>query len=282
MGAALLCGTPVQAQAPPSETPAAAPNEAQEQLQLKPLLRPLRTLLELALSQRAIEAGTSETVFRARIQLRYEHRDRRDNAVQDKIVLRIDRPLFDDRLYFRVDVPYEQFDPHNSEETTGKGLGDVLIRTGALLVQQPKFSFFAGTDVIFPTGSQEDAGRGKYQVGPGVVAEVPIPEINTLISPLVQHFQSVGGDPSRRNVNYTKFRPKVNTIWEEQWWTSLEPSWIVDWTRSNKTALNLEFEVGRKLGKHYRMWVRPGIGLWGDTVIGSYDWQFEVGMRYMF
>jgi hypothetical protein len=161
-------------------------------------------------------------------------------------------------------------------------LGDLLIRIGARLVERPGFSFFAGTDVIFPTGHEEDLGRGKYLVGPGVAAEVPIPEINTLFSLLVQHFQSVGGDPSKRDVNFTRFRPKVNTVWSEQWWTILEPTWIVDWTRSNKTALNLEFEVGRKLGEHYRAWVRPGTGLWGDNVIGSYDWQLEVGVRYMF
>src|SRR5512134_835025 len=106
MGGVFLCGTPVPAEASPSETPAAVPSEeAQEQVQLKRPLRPLRTLLERALSESASDAGTSETIFRSRIQVRYEHRDRRDDAVEDKIVFRIDRPLFDDRLYFRVDVP---------------------------------------------------------------------------------------------------------------------------------------------------------------------------------
>ena len=271
LGVALLCGTPVQAEAPPGGTPAEAPTG------------PLRTLLERVLSQSAKDAGTSDTAFRSRIQLQYEHQNKRGPGVQDKAVLRIDRPLFDDRLYFRVDVPYyQQLDPNKPKEMTGNGAGDLLIRTGARLIEQPGFSLFAGTDVVFPTGPVAAGGKGKYQVGPGVVVEVPIPEINTLLYPLVQHFQSVGGDPSKRDVNYTKFRPKVVTVWTEQWWTILEPTWIVDWTRTNKTALNLEFEVGRKLGEHYRTWVRPGIGLWGDDVINSYRWQLEVGVRYMF
>jgi len=283
LGVAFLCGTPVQAEAPPSATPAEAPSEAPT-TQSRPE-RPrerLREELQRALSESTKDAGTSDTVFRPRIQLSYEHQDQRDGAVQDKAVLRIDRPLLDGRVLFRADVPYQQLDPNRSGETTGNGVGDLLVRTGARLVERPGFSLLAGTDVIFPTGTQEDGGKGKYQVGPGVVAEVPIPEINTLFSLLVQHFQSVGGDPSRRDVNYTKFRPKVNMVWGEQWWTILEPTWIVDWTRSNKTALNLEFEVGRKLGEHYRTWMRPGVGLWGDNVTNSYNWYLEAGVRYMF
>jgi hypothetical protein len=239
--------------------------------------------LERALSESAKADGTSDTAFRPRIQLQYEHQDKRDGAVQEKAVLRIDRPLFDDRVLLRVDVPfYQQLDPNKPKETIGNGAGDLLIRTGARLVERPRFSLFAGTDVIFPTGPLAAGGKGKYQLGPGVVLEVPIREINTLLYPLVQHFQSVGGDPSTRDVNYTKFRPKVDTVWGEQWWTIFEPTWIVDWTRSNKTALNLEFEVGRKLGEHYRTWVKPGVGLWGDDVISSYRWQLEAGVRYMF
>jgi len=60
------------------------------------------------------------------------------------------------------------------------------------------------------------------------------------------------------------------------------PVQAVDWTRSNKTALNLEFEVGRKLREHYRTWVKPGVGLWGDNVTNSYNWYLEAGVRYMF
>ena len=271
LGVALLYGTPVQAEAPPSETSVEAPSG------------PLRELLLRALSDSAKDTGTSDTAFRPRIQLQYEHTDKRGPSVEEKATLRIDRPLFGDRVLLRVDVPfYQQLDPNKPRETIGNGAGDVLFRTGARLVERPGFSFFAGTDVIFPTGTLAAGGKGKYQLAPGVVVEMPIPEINTVLYPFVQHFQSVGGDPSKRDVNYTKFRSKVYTIWGKQWWSSFEPTWIVDWTRSNKTALNLEFEVGRKLGEHYRTWVKPGVGLWGDDVINSYDWQLEAGVRYLF
>jgi hypothetical protein len=67
-----------------------------------------------------------------------------------------------------------------------------------------------------------------------------------------------------------------------EWWAYIQPRWIVDWTKSNKTALNMEFEGGRKLGEQYRVWVKPAVGFWGDGVTGSYNWQLEAGVRYMF
>jgi len=268
LGAALLYGTPVQAEVPPSGTAAESPNEgAQEQ----------------ALSEQATDKGTNEVTFRPRIQLRYEHRYRRNSTIMDRTILRLDRPLLDGQLYFRVDVPYTQFDPNQSGETTSRGIGDLYVRAGVLLLDRPHFSLVAGVNAIFPTGNhEEDLGRGKYQVGPILAASVPIPALDIVLFPLIEHSQSVGGDPSTRDVSFTRFSLKMNMPSMDQWWALFEPRWIVDWTRSNKTALNLEFEVGRKMGEHYRAWVRPGVGLWGDTVIGSYDWQLEVGVRYMF
>lgn len=181
LGAALLCGTPVQAEAPPSGTPAEPPGkEAQAQ----------------SMAEKTTGQGTNEVTFRPRIQLSYQYRDRRDGAVLDRAVLRFDRPLLDGQLYFRVDVPYEQFDPNMSGETTSRGMGDVYVRTGVRLLNRPKFALFAWVNAFFPTGREEDLGKSKYQVGPIIAMSVPIPTINSVLSPLVEDFQSVGGIPA--------------------------------------------------------------------------------------
>jgi hypothetical protein len=108
-----------------------------------------------------------------------------------------------------------------------------------------------------------------------------VPEINTHVCPLVQQFWSVGGDPSRPTVNYTKFDVSATTPWTTAWWTTLEPILNVDWTKNGKTAMNVEFEVGRTLGPHFRTWARGGAGLWGNGVPGAYDWIAQVGVRYL-
>ena len=238
---------------------------------------------EKDLSKQATDKGTNEVTFRPRIQLSYVHRDSRSSSVTDRAILRLDRPLLDGRLYFRVDVPYQWFDSNQPGGTTSNGFGDVYVRTGVRLLHRPKFSLFAGVNARFPSGDADDhLGRGKYQVGPIVAATVPVPALNMVFSPIVEDFQSVGGDPSQPKASYTRFSLRMDMPKLEEWWAYIQPRWIVDWTKSNKTALNLEFEGGRKLGEHYRAWVKPAVGFWGDGVAGSYNWQLEAGVRYMF
>jgi len=92
----------------------------------------------------------------------------------------------------------------------------------------------------------------------------------------------VGGNPSRPDVDYSTLQLQLNTLWSKEWWTLVEGDLNLDWTRAAKTGAVLEGEVGRRFGPHWRAWVRPGVGLWGQDVRGTYDWAAQVGMRYMF
>jgi hypothetical protein len=241
----------------------------------------VRELKEKILDVLTTDTGTNTTNFLRRIQLQNEFRDRRGPGEQNQATLRFDQPILD-RGLIRVDVPFLWVDPNIQGQTTSAGIGDLLFRTGFRLVSTPAFKLFAGGDLYFPTASNTLLGRGKYQVGPGVTASIPFPEINTNFFPLIQHYWSVGGDPSRSDVNYTKFELSATIPWTKDWWTTLDPYINVDWTQSGKTAMNLEFEVGRTLGANVRTWARGGGGLWGNSrVPGSYDWIAQVGVRYV-
>ena len=56
----------------------------------------------------------------------------------------------------------------------------------------------------------------------------------------------------------------------------------VDWERNGKTSMTVEFELGRNIVGRWGVFVRPGVGIWGRDVIGSYDWNIEGGVRYIF
>lgn len=56
----------------------------------------------------------------------------------------------------------------------------------------------------------------------------------------------------------------------------------VNWEQKEKTSMTLEFEGGYRLTKDWAAWVRPGVGLWGQSLPGAYNWNFEVGIRRMF
>jgi hypothetical protein len=99
---------------------------------------------------------------------------------------------------------------------------------------------------------------------------------------LFQHLTSVGGDPARQAVSLTRAVGQVNSIWADRWWTIVQAVWQIDWERSGKSSMALELEIGRSLVGRFGVYVRPGVGIWGRDMIGSYDWNIEGGIRYMF
>jgi hypothetical protein len=266
---------------PPTEHRVEAPVDMEKAEPRLPDRETVRELGEKILDVLTTDTGTSTTNFLRRIQLQNEFRDRRGPGQQNQATLRIDRPILNGGL-LRVDVPLLWIDPNVRDAGTSTGIGDLFVRTGFRLLSRPGFKVFAGGDAIFPTASDTALGRGKYQIGPGVTASIPVPVINTEFFPFVQHYWSVGGDPSRSDVNYTKFELPATIPWTKEWWTTLDPYINVDWTQNGKTAMNLEFEVGRTLGANVRTWARGGAGLWGSSrVPGSYDWIAQVGVRYL-
>jgi hypothetical protein len=277
----MVPGEPAAGEAIP-EAPVEAPKEAPAVESRPESDERVRSLKKHILDVLTTDAGTNAATFLRRFQLSNQYRDRQGPSRSDDTTVRIDWPIFRGIGVLRVDVPVRWFDPNTTGAMTSTGLGDLFFRNGYRLIDRPEFKFFAGTDIIFPTATESALGRGKYQLGPGAVASIPVEAVNSIFFPLIQHFQSVGGDAGRANVNFTRFNLEMTTPWTPEWWTTIESKLIMDWAKSGKTGMNLEFEVGRTLGPNYRTWVRGGTGLWGDGVFGSYDWIAEVGIRYMF
>ena len=55
----------------------------------------------------------------------------------------------------------------------------------------------------------------------------------------------------------------------------------IDWERNAQTGATLEIELGRFVTRSLGVYVRPGVGLWGD-IAPVYNWNFEVGLHYFF
>ena len=227
------------------------------------------------------ENGTNATAIIGRFQLSDTYRNLAQGAERNETVFRIDIPLTPDWV-LRADVAGGWVEPNRPGTSNTFGLDDLFLRTGWRVYQSPDFNLFVGADAIFPTATDTQLGRGKYEVGPGMAVSIPIPSIKSIFFPLVEHFVSVGGDPSQRDVDFSALELQLNTVWSREWWTLLEGDLNLDWTRGAKTGAVLEGEVGRRFGPHWRAWVRPGVGLWGQDVRGTYDWSAQVGIRYMF
>ena len=281
---------PVTAPPPqqPEKQPAvqAQPDAPVETPQTESKRRPpkgaLRTMSDRLLNVVTADNGQNAAAVVGRVQFSSEYRGKRDGSVQLENVARVDIPL-GERFVVRTDLPFLWFDQQTSGSTSMTGFGDFSMRLGGQVWRTPGFTLLAGGDIIFPTAGSPELGRGKYQIGPGIAASVPVSELNSVVFPTFQHITSVGGDPSRNDVNYTRMRMSLDTPWfNNQWWTSIEPNLFIDWNQKGRTAMNLEFEVGKRLGEHFRAWVRPAVGLWGTGVPGAYDWYTQVGIRYIF
>ena len=261
------------------EGPQASP---QVELERRPLKEALSTMANRLLNILTTDNGTNRTAVIGRAQLSSEYRDRRGSGVSLSNVARVDVPLATNLLW-RTDADLSWFDPQTSGSNSVAGIGDVSTRLGARIWERPAFTAFFEFQVVFPTAGNDNLGRGKYQLVPGLTFSLPISRLDTGFFPGIQQSVSVGGDPSRNDVNFTKLSFEFTTPWANNlWWTTVEPDLIVDWTQKAKTAMNLEFEAGRRLGNHFRIWLRPAVGLWGTGVPGAYDWYAQIGIRYMF
>jgi len=268
---------------PVAETAREAPQETpQVQYERRPAKALLSNISARLLNVLSGDNGTNRTAIIGRFQISGEYREQRDGSAKVENVERLDIPI-GDRLILRTDVPFVGLDPWVSGSTSVSGLGDISARLGGQIWARPAFTTFFEGQVVFPTASDPDLGRGKYQFVPGLAFSIPIQGLDTVFIPAVQQTFSFGGDPSRKDVQFTKVGLEFTTSWaNNQWWTTIEPDLYVDWKQKGKTAMNLEFEVGRRLGDHFRVWLRPAVGLWGTGVPGAYDWFTQFGIRYMF
>jgi hypothetical protein len=102
-----------------------------------------------------------------------------------------------------------------------------------------------------------------------------------MLSASPQHKFSYAGDSSRTDIARTRMEVIVDRSFRERSWIVLNPVIFMDWI-TGKSAMDLELETGVRLGDHASLWVRPGVGLWGQAVSGGYYSYLQAGVRYIF
>jgi hypothetical protein len=251
-----LCACIVHAQSTTPETPAAA-----QQIDLVKRLDP--------------------TDFRTRFEMRTEHQETQDGGHRQLIVPRLDYAI-SKVLQMRVETPFVRFDPNQTGGTTQSGSGDLSVRAAYRAVRKPGFAMVVGSEVIFDTASDSFLGFGKHIAAPFAFAAFDVPSLNSTVFPGLQHYESVGGQPGRLHVSFTQFRLFLLTRWPNRFYTGIENQVTVDYERGSRVGYTIETEVGRFIDKHWAVWARPGVALFGDKLPYVYNWNIELGFRYVF
>ncbi|HSL04512.1 MAG TPA: hypothetical protein VK901_13380 [Nitrospiraceae bacterium] len=257
--------------------------------------RPLQTLLQGAnpeerarlegertrLSAAAKAFGTDPTAINGYYELTYGKNAFTNNLRLDTAVAEVRLPITPNWIV-RMTMPYVFADLNQARGFTTNGASDFLVRTGHRLYASPNVALFVGTDVTFPTGSNDRLSTGKYTLGPAAAVAVPLARLRSLFITFLQDFNSVGGDPSRRDIHFMRVSSAVNTIWSERWWTTASMEWDMDWNNNRKTTMNLLGEVGHRFDKHWNVFAASGAGVVGrDTFLGL-DWTVQAGVRWVF
>jgi hypothetical protein len=232
------------------------------------------------LSTMAARMGNDPTAIIGRAQTLFRYDALEGGKRTNNLVTRFDVP-YKGNFVLRADLPYVWSTPNQSGTSNQNGVGDLFVRAGGRVYSDPGDAIFVGMDFTFPT-AEDKLGSGKYTVGPGIATAHVFPAWDSLLFTLFVHQVSVGGDPSRQSISTSSGQIFFNTIWTDQWWTRVEFVPQVVWEQKAKSSMTLEFEGGYRFIQDWGLWVRPGVGLWGRNIPGSYEWNIEVGIRRTF
>jgi hypothetical protein len=192
-------------------------------------------------------------------------------------VLRFDFPFPDEK----TDFGGSPFDPR---------LGDIKTRLRFRPLQASSYSVPSVVEVTFPTADPESLGSGKYQLSAGIrmLAPVSLPAIDrtshtSRLEAEVQQVNSIGGDPERKDINYTKFELRFYDVWRKTYTLKLKLKPVVDWNLDGDTGAVSEVEGGLFFARDWRAWLMLGGRVWGPSGIAStYDTRVELGVARTF
>jgi len=221
------------------------------------------------------------TDFRTRAEVRNEYQDLEGDGYRNIVAPRFEYAV-SPSVALRLDTPYVTYDPGGGGERVS-GLGDLVARGVWRAIQRDGIALIVGTDVIFDTADDQRLGYGTTVVAPLMYAAIDLPKYDSVFFPNIQHYFSVAGDDTRGDVSFTTLKPNLLTRWPNKVYTFLEPQFTIDWEHDAKIGLTVELEVGKILSRNIAAWARPGIGVINRNELPQvYEWNLEVGMRYIF
>lgn len=228
--------------------------------------------------------------WRGLIELKRQNTSRNTPEESTKTQLKIDT-YFDGLIsLFRIQIPFPDEDTDFSGSPFNPHLGDIKTRFGFRAFKVGRLRFPTFIEITYPTASPESLGSGKYQLSEGIRMLVPVilpavdPRAHTSrFESKVQQVNSVGGDPTRKNISYMKLEFTLYDIWRQKYTFKFKVKPTVDWTQDGKTGAVGEIEGGLLPARNWRTWLMFGRRLWGPPGIpGTYDNRVELGISRRF
>ena len=198
------------------------------------------------------------------------------------------------KLYGRVDEPLVYSDEvtssFNPNGHSRFGQGDLLTEI-AIIAPPPtaRIGFGAGVRAVWPTAGLNEAGEGKYQIGPVVGVRYSLPEISpgSFFLPQVIYLNSVAsrnGNKGRADINQLNIQPKFNVSLPDDWFLTAYASENIQINYGDEGKLFIPFDlmVGKKLFDKFVASLEYSRQVIHNKGFEPYQWQLEGRLGYYF
>ena len=204
-----------------------------------------------------INTGQDITKPLSRFDIRLKFQQTTGNYDTSMTTLRLDVPFkFKSgwQLSTRFDLPLVRSDVPSRDNPNGDyefGTGDFL--TQFLFIAPPKgrWAYAFGTQVIFPTGSQDQMGTGKYQLVPSVAA-VYYPKSwskGSFAGLMIRDGFDIAGKDDRKHIHELYVQPLVNINLPKRCFVTFAPEMKMNWEDHNKWFVPFDVTLGKMLNK---------------------------------
>lgn len=198
------------------------------------------------------------------------------------------------KLYGRIDEPLvysnevtSSFNPNGHGRF---GQGDLLTEI-AIIAPPPtaRLGYGAGVRVVWPTAGLNEAGDGKYQIGPVVGVRYSLPEIGpgSFVLPQLIYLNSVAsrnGNSGRADIDQLDIQPKFNVAFPDDWFATAYASENIEINYGDGGKLFFPFDimVGKKVFDKFVASLEYSRELIHNKDFEPYQWQLEARVGYYF
>jgi hypothetical protein len=227
--------------------------------------------------------------WHGRIELKRQNTERGTTDESTKTTLRIESFFKSPITLLRLDLQFPDEKTSFEGQPFNPRLGDIKVRVGFRPLKASDFTFPSFIEVTLPTADPGSLGSGKYQLSAGLrmLTPVNLPLVDhashtSRFETEVQQVNSIGGDPSRNDINYTKFEFTLYDIWRKRYTLKLKLKPTVDWMK-DETGAVFEIEGGLLFARNWRTWLMVGHRISGPSgVSNTYGKRLEVGVARTF
>jgi hypothetical protein len=198
------------------------------------------------------------------------------------------------KLYGRVDLPLvysndvtSSFNPNGHGRF---GQGDLLTEI-AIVAPPPtaRLGYGLGVRAVWPTAGLNEAGKGKYQIGPVVGARYSLPEISpgSFFLAKAIYLNSVASrdeNSGRTDINLLKLQPKFNVGLPDHWFVTAYASETIEinYQDDGKVFVPFDLMIGKKFFDSFVASLEYSRSMFHDKGYEPYQWQLEARIGYYF